>query len=47
MHFPLFTWHIYCHIVDNFGDVGILWRLARQLANEYDQNVHLWVDNWD
>lgn len=26
------SWEIYCDVVDNFGDAGVLWRLARQLA---------------
>jgi uncharacterized repeat protein (TIGR03837 family) len=28
------TWAIFCKIVDNFGDIGVCWRLAKQLANE-------------
>lgn len=39
------TWDIFCTVVDNFGDIGVTWRLARQLANEYQQNVRLWVDD--
>ena len=40
------TWHVYCAIVDNFGDIGVCWRLARQLAHEHGQTVTLWVDQW-
>ncbi len=36
---------IYCTVIDNFGDVGVCWRLARQLANEHDVNVTLWIDD--
>lgn len=36
---------IYCTVIDNFGDVGVCWRLARQLANEHDVNVVLWIDD--
>lgn len=36
---------IYCRVIDNFGDVGVCWRLARQLADEYDIDVTLWVDD--
>ena len=36
---------IYCTVIDNFGDVGVCWRLARQLANEYDIHVTLWIDD--
>ncbi|MDR3221772.1 MAG: elongation factor P maturation arginine rhamnosyltransferase EarP [Candidatus Accumulibacter sp.] len=38
-------WDIFCHVVDNFGDIGVCWRLARQLANEHGQAVRLWVDD--
>lgn len=31
------NWAIFCKIVDNFGDIGICWRLAKQLATEYPQ----------
>ena len=37
-------WDIFCRIVDNYGDIGVCWRLARQLAAEYDLKVRLWVD---
>ncbi len=37
--------HLYCTVIDNFGDIGVCWRLARQLAQEHDQEVHLWVDD--
>ncbi len=38
-------WDIFCKVVDNYGDVGVAWRLARQLAAEYDLQVRLWVDD--
>ena len=38
-------WDIFCRVVDNFGDIGTCWRLAQQLANEYEADVRLWVDN--
>ena len=38
-------WDIFCTIVDNFGDIGFCWRLARQLANEHGLKVRLWVDD--
>ena len=37
-------WDIFCRIVDNYGDIGVCWRLARQLAHEYALDVRLWVD---
>jgi uncharacterized repeat protein (TIGR03837 family) len=39
------TWDIFCSVVDNFGDVGVCWRLARQLSTELGQSVRLWVDD--
>lgn len=38
------TWDIFCKSIDNYGDVGVCWRLARQLAHDYGQQVRLWVD---
>ncbi len=38
------TWDIFCSVVDNYGDIGVCWRLARQLAAERKQSVRLWVD---
>lgn len=36
---------IFCMAVDNFGDIGVCWRLAKQLAHEHGITVRLWVDN--
>lgn len=38
-------WDIFCRIVDNYGDIGVCWRLARQLQQEYGFHVRLWVDD--
>lgn len=38
------SWDIFCRVIDNYGDIGVCWRLARQLANEYPAKVRLWVD---
>ena len=38
-------WDIFCRVVDNFGDIGFCWRLARQLASEHGLRVRLWVDD--
>ncbi|HBO6806772.1 TPA: elongation factor P maturation arginine rhamnosyltransferase EarP, partial [Pseudomonas aeruginosa] len=38
------SWEIFCSVVDNYGDIGVTWRLARQLAAEHGQAVRLWVD---
>ena len=39
------TWDIFCAVVDNYGDLGVCWRLARQLAMERGMPVRLWVDD--
>jgi uncharacterized repeat protein (TIGR03837 family) len=38
-------WDIFCLVVDNFGDVGVSWRLARQLAREHGKRVRLCLDD--
>ncbi|MBK6958575.1 MAG: elongation factor P maturation arginine rhamnosyltransferase EarP [Nitrosomonas sp.] len=38
-------WDIFCTIIDNFGDIGVCWRLARQLTQDHHQAVRLWVDD--
>lgn len=38
-------WDIFCRVVDNYGDVGVAWRLARQLALEHGKRVRLWLDD--
>lgn len=42
---PAPRWDIFCSVVDNFGDIGVCWRLARQLAAEHGLAVRLWVDD--
>ena len=39
------TWDIFCSVVDNYGDIGVTWRLARQLVAEHGLAVRLWVDD--
>ena len=39
------TCDIFCNVIDNYGDIGVCWRLARQLANEHGIAVRLWVDD--
>ncbi|MDR5793545.1 elongation factor P maturation arginine rhamnosyltransferase EarP [Caballeronia sp. LZ008] len=36
---------IFCAVVDNFGDIGVCWRLARQLHAEHGWRVRLFVDD--
>lgn len=38
-------WDIFCRIVDNFGDIGICWRLAQQLQSEHALPIRLWIDD--
>lgn len=37
-------WDIFCRVIDNFGDVGVSWRLAAQLG-EQGEAVRLWLDD--
>jgi len=37
-------WDIFCKVVDNYGDAGVCWRLARQLVAEHGLSVTLWID---
>ncbi len=41
----MLTCDIFCRVVDNFGDVGVTWRLARQLRHEFHVAVRLFVDD--
>ena len=36
---------IFCAVIDNLGDAGVCWRLARQLAVEHGWRVRLWIDD--
>jgi hypothetical protein len=38
------TWDIFCNVVDNYGDIGIAWRLARGLVRGRAWRW-LWVDD--
>lgn len=38
-------WDIFCRVVDNYGDAGVCWRLARQLAAEHGVAPRLWMDD--
>ena len=39
------TCWLFCNVIDNFGDIGVSWRLAQALYHELDWQVHLWVDD--
>jgi uncharacterized repeat protein (TIGR03837 family) len=38
-------WDIFCQIVDNYGDAGICWRLARSLSSLHGQEVRIFCDD--
>ncbi|MDR5834453.1 elongation factor P maturation arginine rhamnosyltransferase EarP [Caballeronia sp. LZ034LL] len=42
---PELACDIFCAVIDNFGDIGVCWRLARQLQTEYGWRVRLFVDD--
>ena len=37
-------WDIFCKVIDNFGDIGVCWRLCKDLASR-GHRVRLWVDD--
>ena len=37
-------WDIFCQVIDNYGDIGVGWRLATNLAAR-GQRVRLWLDD--
>ncbi|HSI56580.1 MAG TPA: elongation factor P maturation arginine rhamnosyltransferase EarP, partial [Ideonella sp.] len=41
---PSMCWDVFCRVVDNFGDIGVCWRLAAGLASR-GQQVRLWADD--
>jgi len=40
------TWDVFCHVVDNLGDIGVCWRFCADLAAR-GQTVRLWIDEPD
>lgn len=42
---PVCGCDIFCAVVDNLGDAGVCWRLARQLAVEFGWRVRLFIDD--
>ena len=41
---PPLHWDLFCRVVDNFGDIGVCWRLAADLAAR-GHAVRLWTDD--
>src|SRR5665213_1013849 len=40
-------WDVFCRVVDNYGDAGFCWRLARLLVHAQRLDVTLWIDHVD
>lgn len=38
------AWDIFCNVIDNLGDIGVCWRLSRQLTVEHGCKIRLWVN---
>lgn len=41
---PPLQWDVFCQVIDNYGDIGVCWRLASQLAAR-GHRVRLWADD--
>ncbi len=37
--------HLTCKVIDFFGDIGVAWRIAKQLKVDFNIEVHLLVDD--
>jgi uncharacterized repeat protein (TIGR03837 family) len=40
-----FVCHLLCKVIDFFGDVGVAWRIAKQLQVDFNVEVHLLIDD--
>ena len=38
-------WHVFCRVIDNFGDAGVALRFCRQLSLRQHQRVTLFIDD--
>lgn len=36
---------LFCRVIDNFGDAGVVWRLAQNMRAHFAVDVHVWVDD--
>ena len=41
---PLLQWDVFCRVIDNYGDIGVCWRLCADLSSR-GHNVRLWIDD--
>ena len=39
------TCHLICKVIDFFGDIGVAWRIAKQLKFDFDAEVHVLIDD--
>ncbi|MBL0731077.1 elongation factor P maturation arginine rhamnosyltransferase EarP [Piscinibacter sp. HJYY11] len=37
-------WDVFCQVIDNYGDIGVCWRLSADLASR-GHAVRLWIDD--
>ena len=37
--------HLICKVIDFFGDIGVAWRIAKQLKVDFNVEVHLLIDD--
>ena len=40
----MMRWDLFCQVIDNYGDIGVCWRLAADLGRR-GHTVRLWVDD--
>ncbi|MFC2506501.1 MAG: elongation factor P maturation arginine rhamnosyltransferase EarP [Kingella sp. (in: b-proteobacteria)] len=45
-HFKPFCCWLFCTVIDNFGDIGVSWRLAQSIKRQLNWEVHLWLDDF-
>ena len=41
---PSWLWDVFCRVIDNYGDIGVCWRLCCELSRR-GQQVRLWTDD--
>ena len=44
-HSHTLRWDIFCRVIDNFGDAGVAWRIARELTRRHGDEVTLMIDD--
>ena len=44
LHSAPLLWDIFCRVIDNYGDLGVCWRVSADLARR-GHSVRLWVDD--